>query len=320
MILQIEVNFIDKTVPNDEGFTLNLSLKMKYDEFSKLVGEHLNYDPKQIQFFRSSSQNYDFKSSTLVPIKYQPDFQLGDALLITKQQLLQQQQNQSQNQPRKLFYQKLKMTIVELEERRQFKCLWVSSNLKVERELTFMPLKKSTVKEILNECRKELLKENLITQEDYDNENGYRLRLVEIAGCKISRIFKEDVAFDTLESSQMSANKIYRVEQIQPDELELVNSLGGAGQQQQQNHQTGDDYLLPVAHFCKEVYATFGAPFLIRIKLGEPFVDIKQRIQRRLDVNEKEFATVIFFNQNFSLVSINFKSFLTFFLSIDSHS
>jgi ubiquitin carboxyl-terminal hydrolase 7 len=295
----VDVQLIDKTstAASDEGITLNMSLKMKYDEFAKLAGEHLDHDPKKLQFFRSlnssaSSSAYELKSASslpLAPIKYNPEFTLGDAFKIgNTQPMLPQQQNQQQNQqqPRKLYYQKLSITLLELEERRTFKCLWVSSNMKVEREIVVMPLRKASVRDMLAECRKELLRENLITQEDFDDEKNFRLRLVEIVGYKISRVFKEDVPFESFDSSQMSTNKLYRVEQIQPDELELVNRPSGT------SVGPGDDYLLPVAHFSKEVYATFGSPFLIRIKMGEPFKDIKQRIQKRLDVNEKDFATV----------------------------
>ena len=45
MSLQLEIEFCDKNVPNEDGFVLLLSLKMKYDEFAKLVGEHLKYEP-----------------------------------------------------------------------------------------------------------------------------------------------------------------------------------------------------------------------------------------------------------------------------------
>jgi ubiquitin carboxyl-terminal hydrolase 7 len=312
-MFHVDVQLVDKTstAASDEGLTLNMSLKMKYDEFAKLVGEQLDHDPKKLQFFRSlnssgtsssSASAYELKSASslpLAPIKYNPEFTLGDAFKIggniNQPMLTQQQQNQQQNQvSRKLYYQKLKITLLELEERRTFKCLWVSSNMKVEREIAVMPLRKANVRDMLAECRKELLREALISQEDFDDAEHFRLRLIEIVGYKISRVFKEDVAFESFDASQMSANKLYRVEQIQPDEFaELVNRPSGT------SVGPGDDYLLPVAHFSKEVYATFGSPFLIRIKMGEPFKDIKQRIQKRLDVNEKDFATVRQFSLNF---------------------
>ena len=82
-------------------------------------------------------------------------------------------------------------------------------------------------------------------------------------------------------------NKYYRVEQILPEEYSVLNSsLTGS------NGNINEEYLLPVAHFTKEIYATFGSPFLLKIKHNEPFKEIKKRIQRKLDVNDKEFLTV----------------------------
>jgi ubiquitin carboxyl-terminal hydrolase 7 len=123
--LQLEIMFCDKnatTTPNnntnnEDGFILLLSLKMKYDEFAKLVGQHLNYDYQKLQFFRTST--YDLKGSIMQAIKYNPEFQLKDAVNMTTNNK-QQQMNQN---VRKIYYQKLNIKITELEERRQFKCI-----------------------------------------------------------------------------------------------------------------------------------------------------------------------------------------------------
>jgi ubiquitin carboxyl-terminal hydrolase 7 len=166
------------------------------------------------------------------------------------------------------------MNIVELDERRQFKVTWLSCNLKTEKELTLMPHKKALVKDLLAECRSELFNEEVITKEQFEDSTGFQLRLEEIVGSKIHRVFKNEISIETLDPQQ--ANKSYRIEQIQPGEAEI-----GVG-----------EYLLPVAHFSKEIYATFGTPFLLKIRLGEPFTDIKARIQKRLEVLDKEFSTV----------------------------
>lgn len=44
--------------------------------------------------------------------------------------------------------------------------------------------------------------------------------------------------------------KFYRIEEIPKDEVNLAN----------------DEMLIPVAHFQKDVYTTFGTPFLLKIK------------------------------------------------------
>ena len=52
---------------------------------------------------------------------------------------------------------------------------------------------------------------------------------------------------------------------------------------------TEDEMLVPVAHFQREPYSTFGNPFLIKIKEGETYEEIKERIRAHLDVPEKDF-------------------------------
>ena len=278
---------MDKNLPNDDGFTLTLSLKLKYDELAKIVGDHLKYDSLKLQFFRSNL--YDLKSASVNPnqsIKFGSDFQLKDAfnMNIGKPQQQGQQQGGGGNVGRKLYYQKLNIKVSELEERRPFKCLWLSPNLKVEKEVTLMPFKKASVKELLSECKAELINLELIPH-DLGESATFKLRLAEIVASKMHRIFKEETLIEQLETQ--TTNKVYRVEQIPVDELSLNNNVVVSVNK-------GDEYLLAVAHFTKEIYATFGTPFYLKVRQGELFKDIKQRIQKKLDVSDKEFATVKF--------------------------
>ncbi|XP_030875828.1 ubiquitin carboxyl-terminal hydrolase 7 [Leptonychotes weddellii] len=50
-----------------------------------------------------------------------------------------------------------------------------------------------------------------------------------------------------------------------------------------------NEMLVTVAHFHKEVFGTFGIPFLLRIHQGEHFREVMKRIQSLLDIQEKEF-------------------------------
>merc|ERR1711976_224668 len=47
--------------------------------------------------------------------------------------------------------------------------------------------------------------------------------------------------------------------------------------------------LVPVTHYTKEYYSTFGHPFLMKVKEGESFESVKERVQAFLDVPDKEF-------------------------------
>ena len=176
-----------------------------------------------------------------------------------------------------------------------------------------MPFKKALVRDLLEECKNLLLKNETSTINSLTNctdsqqteessppatainvTKDTKLRLVEIVGCKVNRILKEDLCIETLEG-QLST-KSYRIEQILDDELKLNQK----------------ELLLPIAHFTKEIYATFGIPFLMKVRHGEPYKDIKQRIQRRLEVGEKEFSTVRSYLKEFKC---NFFMFLLFLVS-----
>lgn len=67
---------------------------------------------------------------------------------------------------------------------------------------------------------------------------------------------KDDIP---LENLTMAATKIWRIEEIPREELNLQE----------------DEMLISCAHFHKEVFSTFGTPFLIKIKQGEAFAKVK---------------------------------------------
>uniref|UniRef100_A0A1B0CS05 ubiquitinyl hydrolase 1 n=1 Tax=Lutzomyia longipalpis TaxID=7200 RepID=A0A1B0CS05_LUTLO len=50
-----------------------------------------------------------------------------------------------------------------------------------------------------------------------------------------------------------------------------------------------DEQLVPVTHFYKDIYNTFGIPFFIKVKNGEPYASVRRRIKARLGVPDKEW-------------------------------
>ena len=49
---RVEVTFCDKMVLNDPGITIELSLKMNYDQIATALGQRLGVDPYLIQFYK----------------------------------------------------------------------------------------------------------------------------------------------------------------------------------------------------------------------------------------------------------------------------
>jgi ubiquitin carboxyl-terminal hydrolase 7 len=97
-----------------------------------------------------------------------------------------------------------------------------------------------------------------------------RLRLLDIVSHKIVGVNEPDTRIDSLPGTQ---SKSYRVEEVPEDQLQLGDS----------------DMLVPVAHFHKEIYSTFGHPFLLKLSEGERFESVKEKIQKHLGVPDKEF-------------------------------
>lgn len=85
---------------------------------------------------------------------------------------------------KKIFYQRLSMNIDELESKKQFKCLWLSIDMKVEKELVLFPNKNGTVRTLLEEARKQV---------EFNRDIGSGLlRIVEVSNCKLLQGPMED--------------------------------------------------------------------------------------------------------------------------------
>ncbi|UYV65714.1 USP7 [Cordylochernes scorpioides] len=251
LFFRIEVLFCDKALPNDPGFTIELSLRMNYDQMAKAVAQRLGVDPYSIQFFKT--QNY--REGPGIALRCTYEGTLKDMLGLFKMR-----------QHRKIYYNLLSIRVDELENKRQFKCLWVTTRLKEEKELVLYPNKNGKVADLLEEARKQVT----LTE----NSTG-KLRLLEVNGCRITEIYADDLSLDSLPINTGAANtqRNFRVEEIVPEDVVAAE----------------DELLVPCAHFHKEVYSTFGVPFLLKIRHKEPFTQVKERIQKKLQVPEKEF-------------------------------
>ncbi|PIK35425.1 putative ubiquitin carboxyl-terminal hydrolase 7 [Apostichopus japonicus] len=168
-------------------------------------------------------------------------------------------------QLKKLYYQKLNIKIDELEIKKQFKCVWVNSKLK-EEDLVLYPNRTDTVQQLLDAAARSL---------QLSDRGSGKLRLLDLTSNKIlSQIPGE--AF--IESLNTSTTKTFRIEEVPMDQL----SIGA------------DEILVPVAHFQKELFNTFGTPFYIKVKIDEPFTDVKDKVRQQLDISEKEMEKIKF--------------------------
>lgn len=49
---RVEVTFCDKSIPNDQGFTMELSQKMNYEQIASAVAQRIGTEPDLIQFYK----------------------------------------------------------------------------------------------------------------------------------------------------------------------------------------------------------------------------------------------------------------------------
>ena len=102
--------------------------------------------------------------------------------------------------PKKLYYQVLTIPIDQLENKRQFKCVWVANQFKDERELVLFPNKDGTVSDLLNEAREQV---------DLQPDGTGKLRLLEIISSKVFTIVGNDVPLEHLTTQ---AQRTFRIE------------------------------------------------------------------------------------------------------------
>lgn len=108
----------------------------------------------------------------------------------------------------------------------------------MQKELLLYPNKSGIVHDLLEEAKKQV---------DLNEESSGKLRLLELTSYKIASVLTDEVLLECLNPS---GSKIYRIEEIPKDELKL----------------DATEFVIPVAHFQKEIYQTFGTPFLLKLR------------------------------------------------------
>ncbi|EDV95916.1 ubiquitin carboxyl-terminal hydrolase 7 [Drosophila grimshawi] len=251
VVSRIEISFSDKANPYEPDFTLELSPRCNYDQLAQTVAVHLNTDPTKLQFFKCIS--YDWKMPG-VDVPYTYTGTINDLWTQPKE-----------SSKKHLFYQKLSLSIHELDNKNVFKCIYVSNNLKEEKKLVLYPNRNDTVRELLDKAAKVLT---------FTDSSQKKLRLLRVSNHKIVAICKNYEPIDGLRVDLSTARiSIYRIEEIPNEEAQLDEN----------------ELLIPVAHYTNDLRNAFGVPFLIKVRHKEPHGAVKQRIQRRLNVPDTEW-------------------------------
>jgi ubiquitin carboxyl-terminal hydrolase 7 len=228
------------------------------------AGEHLRHDPIKLRFTTTNPTT-------------------GQAKLVLKRSLNQSISEimaPSYTNPTTtvILYEKLDVSIVELETKRSLKVIWTGIHNKEEGTHSFLLPKTSMVHDLADHLSK------LVT---LTPGGTGKIRIFEISkdGKTQKEFTNSEMIGNIPEPVELYAevwNFIWRslifllifCQEIPREELEADDS----------------DKVIGVFHFSKDLPRTHGVPFKFVVKRGEKFADTKKRLQARIGVSDKDLA------------------------------
>jgi len=239
--------------PKEDEFSLELSKKMKYDQVVAKIAEKLQMDPLYIRLYPYDSYT---DQPHRQPIKRADRLALPD-MLVPYPHLWAQQPSDI------LYYEKLPISIVELESKKMLKISWHNQKGDEVKVLQLLVPKQATNKEVCDALKEELVKENIPFEE------SQQIRLLEVQNNKIQRKLEPE---DKLQGNDSGT---IRAEEISEEELRM----------------TSEDKVIQCVHCTRDsAVNNFGNPFYIVIHSNELVSSVKKRIQKKLGITDEELA------------------------------
>ncbi|EJD02278.1 cysteine proteinase [Fomitiporia mediterranea MF3/22] len=229
-------------------FDLVLSKKMNYDHMAAKVAERLNQDPIKLRF------------TTTMPSTNQPKSIIKRSLNQCISDIMSPN-NYSHPSSTLILYERLEVSIIELETKRSLKIVWTGIHNKEEAAYPFLLPKTSNIHD---------LSEQLAKKVTLAPGGTGKIRVFEMT--------RDGKAQKEFTGAEMIGNIPEQVElfaeEIPREELEADEA----------------DKIINVFHFSKEVSRTHGVPFKFVVKQGEKFSETKKRLQARINVSDKEVS------------------------------
>ncbi|KAF9453207.1 cysteine proteinase [Macrolepiota fuliginosa MF-IS2] len=228
-------------------FSLILSKKHNYDIMATKAGEQLHHDPIKLRFTTTNASNGGPRSVLRRSLNQSISEIMGPNYINPSTTVI--------------LYEKLDVSIVELETKRSLKVIWTGIHNKEEAGHPFLLPKTSMVHELADHLSKHVT---------LTPNGSHRIRIFEIS--KDGKMQKEFTGTEMIGNIPEPV-ELY-AEEIPKEELEADDS----------------DKVIGVFHFSKELTRTHGVPFKFVVKRGEKFADTKKRLQARIGVSDKEFT------------------------------
>ncbi|XP_057843472.2 ubiquitin C-terminal hydrolase 13 isoform X2 [Cryptomeria japonica] len=245
------VHFRSLDKPKEDDFCLELSRLYTYDDVVDRVAHKLGLDdPSKI---RLTGQNCFSQKPKPRPIKYRGVDYLSEMLV---------HYNKTSDI---LYYEVLDIPLPELQGLKTLKVFFRHSTKDEVSVHNIRLPKQSAVADVINDLK---------TKVELSNADA-EIRLLDVFYYKIYKIFPLDEKVENINDFYWTL----RAEEIPEEEKNLGPN----------------DRLIHVYHFKKDasrndMVKNFGEPFFLLIHEGEILAEVKQRIQKKLQVSDDEFA------------------------------
>ena len=253
LLNRINIEFVPRSQPEGvemPSFSLTLSKKMSYDQMAAKVAEYLQTDPTHLRFTTVSTAGKPKQ-----PVKYNGNHTLNNIMFPGPYSYAQA----SGQRPDALFYEKLEMSLKELEQRKPVKVTWLPEGLQKEEEVTLMIPKSAQVADLLDELQR---KTNI------SDEIMNKVQIWEVSMHRFSKQLVPELQITALtEYSQIYAMPV--------PEIDAPRRVS-------------------VYHFDKDPTKAHGIPFQFALKEGELFNETKQRFSDLTKIKGKQLDKIKF--------------------------
>ncbi|KAJ5665218.1 Ubiquitin carboxyl-terminal hydrolase 21 [Penicillium maclennaniae] len=258
LLNRMEVSFAPiKSVEGQESaeFTLTLSRKMTYDQFSKKVAEHLNVEPTHLRF------------SPVLASNGKPKASIKRNVTSTLAQILSGQYGTygyTMHRPDALYYEVLEMSLSDYESKKCIKVTLLPEGITKEEVVEVLVARNGNVAEILSELQ---------TKANLNDETAHDLRLLEVMGGKIKQELRDDYSVTNINDYSTLYAERTPAEELNKDD---------------------EDRIISAFNFDREPSRTHGVPFKFVVKPGEIFKKTKERLSKRTGIKGKPFEKIKF--------------------------
>ncbi|KAJ5992556.1 ubiquitin C-terminal hydrolase [Penicillium sp. IBT 35674x] len=255
LLNRMDVTFAPIMASETEEFTLTLSRKMTYDQFSKKVGEHLNVDPTHLRFAPVMASTGKAKAF------------LKRSITSTLAQILNGQYGTygyTMHRSDALYYEVLDMSLSDYESKKCFKVTMLTEGITKEETVEILVARNGNVSELLSALQQKM---------KLDDEAFQNMRLFEAHGGKFYKELRED--FNVASINEYST--LY-AERVPVEELNMES----------------DDRIINAYNFDREPNRPHGVPFRFVVKPGEIFKQTKERLSKRTGIKGKPFEKIKF--------------------------